>query len=115
MNAPRSPMCACMQWPSPQIPQHACTPALCAHAPPPAVRPQVLLLMEILYAFSRYLEAIVLIPQFVLLYKRQKYELWVLVFTILLGAESASRGITVLTNWSREQEVDPYGEQHERY
>ena len=35
---------------------------------------QVVLIIEILHTFSRYLEAVVLIPQFVLLYKRQKYD-----------------------------------------
>lgn len=45
-----------------------------------------------------------------LLYKRQKYETWVLVFTVLLGAESLSRSMPLLLAWKVQQTEDPYGE-----
>ena len=73
---------------------------------------QVYLIIEILHTFSRYLEALVLIPQFVLLYKRQKYEAWVLFFTVLLGAESLARSMPLLLAWQTQQSEDPYGEIH---
>jgi hypothetical protein len=70
----------------------------------------VLLIIEILHTFSNYLEALVLIPQFVLLYRRKKYESWVLLVTVLLGAESVMRSMPQLLDWKEQQNKDPYGE-----
>ena len=69
----------------------------------------MVLVIEILHTFSKYLETVVLIPQFVLLYRRKKYETWVLLFTILLGAESVMRGMPQLLDWKNQQHADPYG------
>lgn len=46
---------------------------------------KVALFVELMWSFSTYLEAVSLLPQFALLYKRQKYEVWVLVYVTMLG------------------------------
>ncbi|GAX84852.1 hypothetical protein CEUSTIGMA_g12273.t1 [Chlamydomonas eustigma] len=69
---------------------------------------KVVLIIEILHQFSLYLESMALIPQFVLLYKRQKYELWVLLFTICMGAETLLRNLPLLSEWREKQVEDPY-------
>ncbi len=82
----------------------------CDRAHVAAESPQVVLIIEILHQFSYYLEAIVLIPQFVLLYKRQKYEAWVLLFTVVLGLEAFTHNLPRLMAWQTQQTEDPYSE-----
>ncbi|GIL52846.1 hypothetical protein Vafri_8612 [Volvox africanus] len=69
---------------------------------------RVKLIIEICHSFSVYLEVVALIPQFVLLYKRQIYENWVLAFTVLCGGERLLQGISVLTDWQESYREDPY-------
>ena len=57
-----------------------------------------------------YLEVFALIPQFVLLYKRQVYELWVLLLTVLMGSERLLQTVSVLTDWQESVRDDPYSE-----
>ncbi|GFR49017.1 hypothetical protein Agub_g11038 [Astrephomene gubernaculifera] len=69
---------------------------------------RVKLIIEICHSFSIYLEVLALLPQFVLLYKRQVYENWVLVFTVLCGSERLLQGISVVTDWQEAYKEDPY-------
>lgn len=62
-----------------------------------------------LHQFSNYLEAIVLIPQFVLLYRRQKYQPWVVAFVVLAGAEGVVKSLPLLMDWKEQQTSNPYG------
>lgn len=71
---------------------------------------RVKVIVEICHAFSVYLEAVVLVPQLFLLYKRQVYENWVLVFTVLCGGERLLQGVSVLTDWHESIKEDPYSE-----
>lgn len=45
------------------------------------------MLAQIFHSFSWYLEPLALIPQFVLMYRRQRYDSWVAAFTVMAGAE----------------------------
>ncbi|KAG2436088.1 hypothetical protein HYH02_011599 [Chlamydomonas schloesseri] len=69
---------------------------------------RVKLIIEICHSFSVYLEVVALIPQFVLLYKRQVYELWVLLLTVLMGSERLLQTVSVLTDWQESVRDDPY-------
>ncbi|EFJ52062.1 hypothetical protein VOLCADRAFT_116279 [Volvox carteri f. nagariensis] len=69
---------------------------------------RVKLIIEICHSFSVYLEVVALVPQFVLLYKRQIYEGWALAFTVLCGAERLLQGISVVTDWQESYREDPY-------
>uniref|UniRef100_A0A7S0WPI8 Uncharacterized protein n=1 Tax=Chlamydomonas leiostraca TaxID=1034604 RepID=A0A7S0WPI8_9CHLO len=70
---------------------------------------RVAMVVEIFHQFSWYLEPLVLVPQFALMYKRQKYDTWVAAFTALAAAESVSQNLGLLTQ-SKESLVDnPYG------
>ena len=71
---------------------------------------QVALIMEILHQFSHYLEVVVLVPQFVLMYRREKYESWVMVYTFCAGAESVVRHLPTMLDWRAEKLDNPYGE-----
>lgn len=57
------------------------------------------LISEIFHSFARYLEAVVMIPQLVLLYKRGKYESWAAVASFCIGAEGFVRCIPILIKW----------------
>eukprot|EP00195_Chlamydomonas_chlamydogama_P017230 CAMPEP_0202902310 /NCGR_PEP_ID=MMETSP1392-20130828/16782_1 /ASSEMBLY_ACC=CAM_ASM_000868 /TAXON_ID=225041 /ORGANISM="Chlamydomonas chlamydogama, Strain SAG 11-48b" /LENGTH=155 /DNA_ID=CAMNT_0049589059 /DNA_START=320 /DNA_END=787 /DNA_ORIENTATION=- len=70
---------------------------------------KVVLIIEILHQFSFYLEAVALIPQFVLLYRRQKYESWVLLYTIFAGLEVLVRNIPKFMGWRLLLKQDLYG------
>lgn len=67
---------------------------------------KVILLVEVLHSFSWYMEALVMIPQFALLYKRQKYDTWMMALTLLLGAEGFVRCTSLVMHW--DVESDPY-------
>lgn len=69
---------------------------------------KVKLLIEMCHSFSVYLEAVALIPQFVLMYKRQAYENWVFLLTIFMGAERFLQSVSVLTDWKEATKDDPY-------
>ncbi|KAG1671013.1 hypothetical protein FOA52_014257 [Chlamydomonas sp. UWO 241] len=69
---------------------------------------KMLLVVELSHAFSWYLEAIVLIPQFVLLWRRQKYARWVLGLVILLGTEGLLDGMPYVLSWHASQSQHPY-------
>lgn len=71
---------------------------------------KVKLMIEMCHATSVYLEAVVLIPQFVLLYKRKAYENWVLAMTVLMGAERLMESISVFGDWKESKAEDPYSE-----
>lgn len=71
---------------------------------------RVKLIIEICHSFSVYLEVVALIPQFVLLYKRQVYENWVLAFTALCGSERLLQSIAVVMDWQESFREDPYSE-----
>ncbi len=71
---------------------------------------RVKLIIEICHSFSVYLEVVALVPQFVLMYKRQIYENWVLLFTVLCGGERLLQGVAVLTDWQESYRDDPYSE-----
>ncbi len=65
--------------------------------------------MEILHQFSFYLEVVVLVPQFVLMYRREKYEPWIMVYTFCAGAESVARNVPTLMHWRAEKLENPFG------
>ncbi|KXZ54549.1 hypothetical protein GPECTOR_4g614 [Gonium pectorale] len=69
---------------------------------------RVKLIVEICHSFSVYLEVLALLPQFVLLYKRQIYENWVLVFTVFCGGERLLQTLSVATDWTESVKEDPY-------
>lgn len=46
---------------------------------------KVALFVELMWSFSTYLEAVALVPQFILLYRRQKYDLGVAMYVVMLG------------------------------
>ncbi|KAG2490680.1 hypothetical protein HYH03_010847 [Edaphochlamys debaryana] len=69
---------------------------------------RVNLVIEICHSFSVYLEVLALIPQMVLMYKREAYEGWVLAFTLLAGSERLLQTVAVLTDWTDSVKEDPY-------
>ena len=58
-----------------------------------------------------YLEAVVLIPQFALLYKREKYDTWVLFLVIFMGLEKVIHNAHYTQNLGHAMKKDPYGRQ----
>ena len=57
------------------------------------------LISEIFHSFARYLEAVIMIPQLILLYKRGKYESWAAVASFCMGAEGFVRCLPILMKW----------------
>lgn len=50
-----------------------------------------------------------LIPQFLIMFKRQKYDMWVLAFTLLAGSESLTRNLPLLAEYQTSLQENPYG------
>lgn len=69
---------------------------------------KVKLIIEICHAFSVYLEALALVPQFYMLHKRVAYEPWVLQLTIMIGGERLLQTAAVLMDWTESIKDDPY-------
>ncbi|KAJ9511505.1 hypothetical protein QJQ45_029833, partial [Haematococcus lacustris] len=65
-------------------------------------------IVEIMHQFSWYLEALVLLPQFVLLWRKAKYDAWLPVLLALMGADSVVDSLPLLLDWRQALASDPY-------
>lgn len=69
--------------------------------------------MEICHTSSEYLEAVVLIPQFVLMYKRKAYDTWLVMYVVLAGGEHMVQSFSMAAGWRDALKEDPYRESEE--
>ncbi|KAJ9511373.1 hypothetical protein QJQ45_029805 [Haematococcus lacustris] len=67
-------------------------------------------IVEIMHQFSWYLEALVLLPQFVLLWRKAKYDGWLPVLLALMGADCVVDSLPLLLDWRQALASDPYRE-----